>query len=174
MLANDISLLHTCYSSMQNFQTWNQRLKQCYITYVPHLQLTKIFTSFQSAYNINNRISYQQLWNVIITAIIVLYFWIYNVFLDLTWHFCNNIVLMNYIAYRIPSLVSQMRIYSLHGVWSSIGWWSHAVSSAKPFNTAQTCLTETMPSMLKSQSTNMDRIKLKSSDVYQSYIRRLQ
>ena len=29
----------------------------------------------------------QQLWNVIIIAVIVLYFWICNVFLDLSWYF---------------------------------------------------------------------------------------
>ena len=40
----------------------------------------------------NNRISQQQLWNAINIAVIVLYFWIYNVFLDLTWYFCNHVL----------------------------------------------------------------------------------
>ena len=59
------------------------------------LWLTKTFTPFQQEFTINNnRLSHPQLWNVIITAVIVLYFWIYNVFLDLTLYFYNHIVLM--------------------------------------------------------------------------------
>ena len=54
-----------------------------------------VFIPFQQEFNINNnRISHQKLWIVIIIAIIVLYFWIYYVFLDLTWCFCNHNVLM--------------------------------------------------------------------------------
>ena len=68
------------------------KAKQWYITDVPHLWLTKIFTPFQQESTINNnRISQQQLWNAINIAVIVLYFWIYNVFLDLTLYFCNNL-----------------------------------------------------------------------------------
>ena len=45
----------------------------------------------QNIHNIPIGIHCQQLWNVIIIAVIVLYFWIYR---DLTWYFCNHIVLL--------------------------------------------------------------------------------
>ena len=47
---------------------------------------------------------HQKLWKVISIAIIVLYFWIYSVFLDLTYCFCNHIVLMKLCCIRIFSL----------------------------------------------------------------------
>ena len=54
---------------IQQFHTSHQRLKQCH-----RAQLAKIFTPFQQEFTINNnRISCQQHWNVIITAVIVLY-----------------------------------------------------------------------------------------------------
>ena len=53
-------------------------------------------------------------------AVRALYFWIYNVFLDLIWYFCNHMVLMNYVAYRILFLASQMRIYSVPVTWNLV------------------------------------------------------
>ena len=54
---------------IQHFHTSDQRLKQCY-----RAQLAKIFTPFRQEFTINNnRISCQQHWNVIITAMIALY-----------------------------------------------------------------------------------------------------
>ena len=53
----------------------------------------------QNIHTIPTRIHHQQQksqqkpWNVINNAVIVL-FWIYNVFLDLTWYYCDHIVLM--------------------------------------------------------------------------------
>ena len=41
-----------------------------------------MFTPFQQEFIINNYRNQQQLWNVIIIAVIVLYFWIYTVILD--------------------------------------------------------------------------------------------
>ena len=71
-------------------------------TYIPHLQLTKMFTTFQQEITINNsRISQQRIRNIIIIAVIVLYFWNYNICLDLqlifgfNMVFCNTFVLMN-------------------------------------------------------------------------------
>ena len=56
------------------FLTSDQRLKLWYITDVRLLWLTKIFTPFQQEFVNNIRISHQQLWNVIIIAVIVFYF----------------------------------------------------------------------------------------------------
>ena len=62
--------------------------------------------------------------NVIITAAIILCFWIYNVFLDLTWYFCNHIVLIKLCC---MSLASQMRIYSLPVTWNLL--WHRLIKS---------------------------------------------
>ena len=66
-------------------------------TYIPHLQLTKISTPFQQEFTINNnsRISQQHIWNIIIIAVIVLYFWNYNILLDLQLIFGFNMVFSN-------------------------------------------------------------------------------
>ena len=82
------------------------------------LWLTKIFTPFHRNSPSTNKISHQQLWNVIIIAVIVLYFWIYNVLLDLTWYYCNHIVLMK--LYCIQN--SGVAIHCLAcRIWSGIG-----------------------------------------------------
>ena len=62
-----------------------------------------------------HRVSHKQIWNVIITAVIVLYFLDFNILLDLTWYFYNHVVLnkWNNFVYGIQSLVSQRGIYSL-------------------------------------------------------------
>ena len=49
----------------------------------------------QNIHTIPTEIHCKQIWNVIIIAVIVLYFWICNVFLDLSWYFCNHIVLLH-------------------------------------------------------------------------------
>ena len=55
----------------------------------------------------NNRISHQQLWNVIIIAVIVLYF-------------CNHIVLMKLCCIYDSVPASQMGIYSLPVTWNLV------------------------------------------------------
>ena len=57
------------------------------------LWLTKMFIRFELEFTISrNRTSEQQLWNVIIIAVIV--FWIYNVFLDFNIVFCVNEIML--------------------------------------------------------------------------------
>ena len=90
------------YVTLSHLRSKAQAVVHNYITYVPHLWLTKIFTPFQFQQQFtpfqqqltitNNRISQEQLWNTINIAVIAFYFWIYNVFLGLTWYFCNHVL----------------------------------------------------------------------------------
>ena len=73
---------------------------QCKI-FTPHIKGSNCSTQLMyhtlwltKYYIIPTGIHCKQLWNVIIIAVIVLYFWICNVFLDLSWYFCNHIVLL--------------------------------------------------------------------------------
>ena len=102
----------------QHFHTSGQILKLCYIIDVPQLVVVhnfcitlvvaKIFTPFQQEFTINsNRISHQQLWNVIIVDVIVLYFWIYvQCILDLVWYFCNLLCSYSTVKFKLNTCVS--------------------------------------------------------------------
>ena len=56
---------------------------------VVHNQCTTL-VNCQNMHTIPSGVHCQQLWNAIIIAVIVLYFRICNVFLDLTWYLCNH------------------------------------------------------------------------------------
>ena len=56
-------------------------------------------------------------------AVIVLYFWIYNVFLYLTWYFCNHIVLMKLCSIQNSVTSKPIGIYLLP-VKRNLVWYS--------------------------------------------------
>ena len=90
----------------------------------------------------NNRISHQQLRNIISTAVIVLYFWIYNVFCGLTWNLQSYCV--NEIMLHVEFCSQQAKWRSInclwYGIWSGISWWSCISVGITPFSTALTHL----------------------------------
>ena len=122
----------------------------------------------------NNRISQQQLWNVIITAIFVLYFWIYNVFLDFTQHFGNHALLMKLscIENSVPNKLNG--IYLLPVMRNLV--WHMLKSCFIQCHTFKHCSdmfklnkhAKRLNFTIKQQSSNVDRIKFNPSDMDQS------
>ena len=83
-------LLEWCELLLKNIHTIPTAIHT--IPTAVHTIPTAIHTNPKQFTITNNRISQEQLWNAINIAVIVFYFWIYNVFLDLTWYFCNHVL----------------------------------------------------------------------------------
>ena len=110
--------MHACMHVCNTFAHQIKGSKLGYITDVPQLAVVQDIHTIPTGICLQQQQkTHQQPWNVIITLYVhcifgfTMYFWIY---------FCNHIVLMNYVAYRILFLASQMRIYSVPVTWNLV------------------------------------------------------